>query len=395
MGAIKESAIKRNFHVGIPEYLYTLTLVIYAPLSIYSSGLSGFAISDVLLLAVAFYVLFCRKSINIHFAIFPFLIYIIFNSLFQSEDTSELLRTFRYVTYLLFVVLFAKRFFVYHLALDLYIKIAVFATFFLFVQFILYNTVHFYLPGYLPFLELNREGVTEYTENIYYASEATQRMRSIFTEPAHYAAYVLICLLLLMVEGNKKQIKIILFLTLGIVISASATGILSAAFCWMYFIFKLFRNKISLKHILFLGCIICFCGFLLSTSSFETFLMRMEEGRSQDNRFRGYAAVWTMLSNDSTKLMYGIGMKLYEYYLAGWIRMLLYFGIIGITLYAIPLAISSFGNVKSRLLCLMLFALGVGTSIIVSATSMLPLAFIFTLSSLNKKTPHELYKKNN
>ena len=109
----------------------------------------------------------------------------------------------------------------------------------------------------------------------------------------------------------------------------------------------------------------------------DLFFYRIENGRSAAGRFNGYSSVLALEENSMLwYLFFGHGMFLYESYLAGWIRMFYYFGIVGIVIYLCPMLLNSLNNKSALFLIIFLFALGIGTSIILSGSSIMLLSFI-------------------
>lgn len=380
--------------------VYSIVLVIFMPLGIYSSGISSLSLSDiVLVLLLPFLIIFnvsSRKSWRLFPPIMLFVTYVLINAFFLARTSGEWLRTARYCFYLLYIGLYSNKFFNYGKALNAYEKMSIFATMFLIVQFVLYRTVHIYLPGYLPFLNVTRDELINYSSNIYNTVSTAQRMRSIFQEPAQYSSYVSGCLALLMIENEDKNMGKCILLTVGLILSASATGIIVAIVCWSIFILAKIKEKITPIKIILGIIVICMSVILFRSSAFQLFLLRIENGQTVTNRFQGYSIVANLFSNSAGKILFGIGMDLFDIYLAGWSRMLLYFGVIGIFIYAAPMFFIACTSKRTFLICMLIFLLGTGTSILLSGNSMLLLSFMIAeIANVQNRSRNYEYKEAN
>jgi hypothetical protein len=149
------------------------------------------------------------------------------------------IRTFRYFFYISIVFFVSSKADLFVLK-QLIIAISGFSTFFIFIQFFLYQSFGYILHGFFTFLPLYVEkyasdDYTTFYENIFF------RPTSFFLEPAHYSRYVLIALALLLFKKEKissKDFYLAVFISAGIVLSTSSQGyaillLLWFFFCWM------------------------------------------------------------------------------------------------------------------------------------------------------------------
>ena len=375
------------------KILYTLSVLLYAPLSVYTSGISSFLLSDIFLYVVTIILshrIFAKKGevVPAYILFIPIIYILFFLVLFAMENTSILLRTARYIYYLLFVTVFGKSFFSIELSLSFYEKIAVFSTLFIFIQYVLYFGVGFYLPGFLPFLNVTRDELVSYSYNIYTATN--QRMRSIFSEPAHYASYVAFFMYLSLIKNglNKivsKDIIVCLFITMGIVLSASTTGVLLSALGWFnFFMFKSFNNRINLKYIICIPFIVIAILSVLQIDSIQYSIFRLTENLSHEGRIK---STFEMdLSDFSIQSLFGHGMDLQDVYMASFGRMLFYFGIIGTLIIVSTFFICALKNKYTFLVFLFMLVMGVGTSLWVSGSFMLYISFLLAYSTYYEGT---------
>jgi hypothetical protein len=201
------------------------------------------------------------------------------------------------------------------------------------------NFFGYFLSGYLP-LPLFREDLPGYIDamsNTYQIDK--YRVRSIFGEPAHYCQYVLLGLVISLFYNNSnfKINAISIFLTIGIFLSVSNTGILVSALIWVLFLFE----KIKYNPVNLIRCFIFTAGsgivifFLMQTPFYQIFQKRLDY--STEGRFSAYSYLLDILTYSPDRVLLGSGMdsSLTDYYMSGYVKMVCYFGIIGFILYSV------------------------------------------------------------
>lgn len=115
--------------------------------------------------------------------------------------------------------------------------------------------IHLYLL--LPFLNLNYS-ITDYnqylTEFVRTIGSQGYRPSGVFLEPAHYCAYAILGFILILTDTSKnKNIKSLIIISLGMLVSLSTGGIICLAICWCYYFFFIKDKKNSTtKMLLFL-----------------------------------------------------------------------------------------------------------------------------------------------
>ena len=363
--------------------IYTILIVIYVPLSIYSTGINGISIADLLLLILSVMLIIDtirKKKLKIFIPFFVFSIYLIINLFFLDMNIENILKTCRFLYYLLVVSIFSSKYFNFELGIKVYKYVSIFAVFYIIIQFTLMKTIGYYLPGYIPFLKINRTELVEFSSSIY--SKAQLRVRSIFTEPSQFAEYVAVCLacILLIKNNEKNKLPVAIFLTLGLIISTSSTGIILAAVVWTIYFFSKLKTKITKKKlILFLTILIIAAIYLKNSSAFSTFIERINTGYSQDNRFNGYELILNEVSSNNINILFGAGMNSYDEYLAGWARMIYYFGIIGTLIYIVSLLILINKNKETRIIGLIALLMGTTSAALLGDKSLLLLSIIIAL----------------
>lgn len=372
--------------------LYTLSIVLYTPLSIYSSGIASFLLADFFIYFVTLILFFAvmRKNGDVspfYMLLVPMSYVVLITLLFALDDVPILLRTARFLYNLFFVFIFARKFFSISIAMSIYKVAVVFATIFLLVQFFLYYFFNYYLPGYLPFLNIAREELVLYSSNIYGA--VNQRMRSIFSEPAHYAAYSAFFMYLTLIKNgikksNWKDLLLCAFISLGIILSSSTTGIVLAFLGWVLFVFlKMGKGKINLKYSMFFPFALLVFFFVYQSDVVQNSILRMTLNSSQESRLISIFDVFDYSANPLA-FFFGHGMDLQEIYLASYGRMVFYFGVIGTTLFVCVFLFYALKNIYSFFVLCYILVMGVGTSLWLSGNFMLYLCFLLLFSMMSK-----------
>lgn len=365
--------------------LFSTVIVLYPLLSIYGVGIASVTLADACLLMcypLLFFLKVKRKELSFLFFFFLFYVCVqyIFSSLSIAGSNDMLWRTMRYSLYL-FTLFILKRYFTFEYAYKLYGILAVFATIFLLVQFIVFHATGIYVPGYLPVFPVLRDELLEFAS--YVGSDGGDiRMRSIFGEPAHYAQYVLGYMVLLLFQ-KKGRMKLLL-LSSGILLSGSTIGI-----CLMLFVFLIWccHEKTNTRKWLLLGggalgIIVLFVGIeklmLISDTWFgvNPFLKFTSENIGS-GRLGSYEILYS-LNMSGSDLLFGHGMETsFPIYLPGFLMLFWYFGLMGLFIY---IAINVYLYVKSgfvaRLLILVFALLNIGSEAALGPFLLLYFAFI-------------------
>lgn len=364
--------------------IYCAFLVLFMPLGMYSSGILTFSISDillfVLLLVIGAFCLFRLNHLKCMTVFVPIIAYIVVQTMLLGDSMSTVLRAGRYVVYLIFIALFSLEFFDEKKAFKYYSIVACFSTAFIILQFVVFKLLRYYIPGYIPFLKVARDELVAYSEGIYTKTSTAVRMRSIFQEPAHYASYVTGCLMLSLLRyektRKKKYLYLCAFLTFGILIAASSTGILVAGICWGMFLIKHIKKPSKKMMLALIVVFLLVIPNIVKMDTFQMVVLRLQGGRTQQNRFGGYSEIWRLININLRTLFFGYGMKMYESYLASWSRMLYYFGIVGVITYIVPFFLNSLKKREHFRIFCFLMLMGTGTSLLLSGNSMLLLSFM-------------------
>lgn len=299
--------------------------------------------ADVLLILFFFggiFLLLYRKKFYLHrlyliyagFVLLQFVLVSLWNRTEEFIFTDVLFRTLRYVFFLLALTVLIPNFFREEPAQKAMKVIAIVATGFLFLQRGVLVTTGNYIPGYLPGLSLSRPEMAEHATILF---QYDPRPRSIFEEPSHYAFYVLMVMAMILGKPTleKKEIWLLLYFSVGIILSSSSTGIIVMA---VLFFIRLFLTggKKRRKGLLLSLFIFPFLGLvMIRIPSFQVFLERMAKGASSSQHLGAYGVLLTLKQNLFSTLL-GNGMIDTTTYgfLPSYCRVYYYYGIFGIVL---------------------------------------------------------------
>lgn len=373
------------------KIFYTWIIILFVPLSLYKVNILTFTLADAFLITfILIYlinVILVKKEnkmfINKHLLlisggiIFHALLIILISQLgIQSE---MLLRTLRFVFYLLFIALFVREFFDFNLGLKILKVTSIISSILLIIQFVLLHFANYYLSVYIPGLPLAAESLNELGKN--YALGYAKRPNSIFQEPAHFASYVLLYFGITLFSNYKKEKMIIILLGVSLILAGSSTGILLAlglVFLWLLKLLKeLHSTQKVLNFMLILTFVAIFSLVFSKTQIFVNFVDRtFENGSATEGRFGNYSDIFLEKTSTVDKII-GHGMVRYDDYIPGIPRIYYYFGIIGLSVfifYGLFNMLKKPGYQKITLLLLLISSLG--TEIILGKFIILYLPFI-------------------
>lgn len=297
------------------------------------------------------------------------------------EDSTDLAgSTFRYLLYIISLVLLTKDKFDYLYAKKMIINVSLASSVYLIFQFFIAKIFDIYLPGGLPFFETTREDMRTYVQ---YAATYGYRPRSLFAEPAHFCQFVLVALVILIFDNDKKNRNknmAIGIISLAIILSRSLLGVFVLAFVICMYLFDKAkeRNKRSITNIILITpialIVLCFVAF--NTSVGMSILHRLgEKSIFEDSRLIGMST-FNSLMNKATWI-YGNGLSYRQVYLNSYYSWVYSFGIIGfIVLLVYFWKIFKKGNKLSRYLLLTLLVLGSGSELFIGSYILLYMNFI-------------------
>ncbi len=381
--------------------LFTFIIVIFPILGAYITPIPSITISDMLLLAIIPFIIIemfkDRKKIKLNMGMGIIFLYTLIQLLVitifcDSEYVDKLLLpTVRLIVYFGIIALFSKSYFDIELGKRLLKIFAMFATYFLIIQVIFFYIFHIYIPGNIPGLQEPK--VMELYNNAM-ENATSGRLRSIFLEPSAYAMYVALALGIELFKEEKNDKKAILILTLGLLLSASSTGVIMVAIMYIIYIFKNL-SKLSKKAVrrliaLFFIAIVILTIFM-QTQAFKIFYNRtfVDKGAVK-GRFGSYGVVLEGLNN--INLVFGRGIFKMNIYIPTIPRIFLYYGIIG-AIFFIAVSIRNFIKLKGIqwIVWLILFVLMFPTEIFFGKYVLLYIPFMNEIKGENEyETKHSL-----
>lgn len=289
---------------------YTTFIVLLPLFSVYASGIPGFTLGDILLFAFFLYrilvgikngrIMISSKMgpiILLTIAI-PVLSIISMLGPGQVDAYSITIRIIRRVFYYLSVVLVSSEWFDAGRGKKAIITVGKVGTIYLFIQYIAYYWGHIILRGYLPFLPVYHESYTQLDYQTLYQNMF--RPTSFLLEPAHFARYLCIPLVIVLFDGSHERKWIWSFLMSGAIIaSTSGTGTICVALIWIIWlldnVITAYRmGRIRIKHIVFLILVVCLALFSINTDIVQSTILRITNTDLTDintaggARFRGY-----------------------------------------------------------------------------------------------------------
>lgn len=249
---------------------FTYFLAFVPIISIYASPFPGFTLGEVILVAFWGYLLLHRNQLTFYldktdtwllgFVAFVYFSFFLSAILTGNMNTAALTRTVRYTFFYISSVFLIRRFVDCLRLFDLMIKVGIFATVYLGLQYLVYYGIHDILPGTIPGLPIY---LTNYTE-IDYASryETYFRPTSIFLEPANYVQYIIpvLCIVL----WYKKNFRLAAFFTLGILLSTSGQGLIIGGAVWLLFIAQTIWDSFNGRKIQKRRMLLIVAGLILS-----------------------------------------------------------------------------------------------------------------------------------
>lgn len=299
------------------KYIYTAIVLVQPLLVNYEFYLFGTFADIVLIIGVGLIVIdtLAAKKIkgkDICFTLIPFFLYmlclVIYQQVIGKVHGAEIKFVVRVSFYLASIIFFGKKYFDVEFGYKLYKTIAIAATVWLIAQTISMSIFHKFLPGYLNFLPIREDLRTDIN---YINYPKFYRARSFFQEPAHYAQYILGTIALTMFDRKNKSrnLFLVLFLTFGILLSGSSTGILVCFIQWLlYLLHCCIRKKIT-RGMGILGLFgILLLGVVLNTSQFMIFIIRFFVNQSAiSGRFSGIIQI---VNDMGIQNLFGMGLDI-------------------------------------------------------------------------------------
>lgn len=399
---LNEREVLETYKLSRNVKVYTVLIALLPILSIYASGVPGINLGELFLVAFFVYSLvFVKKgSFNsyTHVTILIFFGgYVIFSTLismfFDSSQINDVMvRTIRFCFYIFVIFYLSRKFFSLNYAIKIIKYVSIAGTFYIIIQNISYHFFGIILKGFLPFVPVYTSLYETYDyaalyEMIFY------RPTSFFLEPAHYAQYVLIGLLVFLFkeEFNLKNIISSVFITSGILLSTSGQGLIITTLIWFVYMLDLLftKRQIRKKRLFGIGFPIIplmVLPFLLRSEVIQNNISRILSGGTNTavgSRGQGYL---TFIMDDSIYIKLfgaGFGNTPYGVWFAGFSYILYCLGIVGF-LFLLGIFLKYYIKANSKFIKMLIFVccmLSVSAEIINSYW----IVFMFSLICYNSK----------
>lgn len=300
--------------------LITLLIVILPIISIYASGIPGFSFGDVCLAVVTFLLIITNvkkgyidiKKNNpirsLWILIFSIIIITMIDIIIVNDlnITDVLIRVIRRVFYYSIAILFSSRYFQYDKGAKLIVKVGIFASLYLFLQYLLYYSIGYILNGFIPIFPIYHENYSSIDYSTIYAM--MYRPTSILLEPAHAARYICVPLIISLFDERidiKKRNLISIMLSVAIVMTTSGSGIMCVVITWAIYILKLLfktvkNGKLKKSYFIFLLILPIIMLLIIKSSIFQSAFYRIvNSDLSNINtaggaRFRGFVSYFSL-----------------------------------------------------------------------------------------------------
>jgi hypothetical protein len=365
---------------------YTLAVLTLPITTQYKSFIPGISIGELFILLI---LPFIRLDLNntkiipnriISNPFFWYVFYLIIGTLITITTQVNIsyfeviTRLIRYLFYIFCAVVVSNGFFDLKYCIRWYRRIAIFATLYLMLQVFLFYSTGYLLRGTISWLSVtnelyNFEGQKSLLLDFY-------RPHSIFMEPGYYAIFTLPFLVYNLFKKPNSNIKMSIFLTIGLVLSTSGQALILSAVTWFVWIIKSVLNKgnkIKIKALLVIFLLVMITPFILQNENIQRSIDRLwgSPTASANSRvFEGF------IDYNNLPLLYktigiGYGNDVSDFssgYMNSLAYVLVHLGIIGFIL-ILWIFIYMFIKTKGfqRILLLILFLLsGVGTIFISS-----------------------------
>lgn len=156
---------------------------------------------------------------------------------------------------------------------------------FFFIQELSYSVLGQRVNGIIPFLPLNLGLEGSEIDDYYDDVVTSERSASFFSEPSHFAQYILLALCIVMFYKKNKRIILSIFFILALILTQSGTAVLGLTVVFICFLTPFFKAKtvrskvivVSVTLLLSIGI-----GFFISTSMGQKMFERQNQLSTTD-----------------------------------------------------------------------------------------------------------------
>lgn len=259
--------------VRIPEIskVFSVLVAVLPILASYMSGIPGFSVADICLVVFVVLSMLKKDSRNQYrVSVVPLwmgMILIILLALidcalgFPESMSDVLIRTIRYIFYMIVLFTAGKKIIDVPVLIRSVKIVSFLGSLFIMLQAVMYYAFGIVVKGFLPFLNLYTKQYQNTNYGDMYETLNIYRPTSFFLEPAHYARYCIIGIILYLfvdkVIDNKAVFRVVIC-AIGILISTSSQGYFLLAIVGSMFWFtriKHMKSRIVKQFMYLVACV--------------------------------------------------------------------------------------------------------------------------------------------
>jgi hypothetical protein len=339
-------------------------------LSQYTVGIYSVTLFELLLLAGCIIVLlfssYRYKSLRIQIkeillsipqSIFPLYIIFLASCFFiEGSQSDEYFRTIRLGSYYFFCLVISKK---DCTCLQKFASFgAIFVSIFLIIQYVLFFSSGYFLPGHVDFLPLAREQILTFTETANSYAGHTDipywlRFRSVLGEPSQIGLYVGLVYYCLAVSGRSLISFKMVVLACGLVMSFSGVAFVIFLYTAMHIVFL--NKKLNLKILYF------FCAVLVVLFLIYKFPIIADLQKSIFDRLNAYLVVQRIS-------VFGVGYSkdLHVSWSPSLWRVVNAFGLLGLSMLLVFFLSKMKFRIKNIFSFILIFLIGFASEVLVS-----------------------------
>lgn len=396
--------------------LFCTILILQPLLKLYGIGVIGGTFADYTLIIMVIIMLIKQgknvfkltgKKNSIEFI--PIMLCVILNIFFtwnfSFEIGNQIIYWIRYILYYFVLIYGIKKYYSVETGYKIYEIASIISTIFLIIQYLAYIFMNRIILGQFgPLALTDLKQHKQFYDT--YATYNLFRPESFFSEPSHYATFICGFLLICsMRQINKKNILIMAFCSLGILLSGSTTGLCGAVFVWTLFSLRLMKQKNSIVYLLpiIVIAVVVFL-FVSQTVSFQIMMQRTFNSRDAiKSRFDWVDSLHILRSPLTWMFGYGSSSDVIELtgWIPGWAIILVQYGIIGIALFMLSyMLLFLHSNKNGKIILVYFMMMGIGTELVADEYVLVLLPFAinkfgneFGYNTNKIGNSREMYKK--
>lgn len=372
--------------------LFCTTLILLPLLKLYGISAIGGTFADYTLIIMVI-IMLVKQGKNVFILtgnrnsieFIPIMICVIFNIFFtwnfSFEIGNQIIYWMRYILYYFVLIYGIKKYYSVEIGYKVYEIASIISTIFLIIQYLAYIFMNRIILGQFgPLALTDLKQHKQFYDT--YAAYNLFRPESFFSEPSHYATFICGFLLICsMRQINKKNILIMAFCSLGILLSGSTTGLCGAVFVWTLFSLRLMKQKNSIVYLLpiIVIAVVVFL-FVSQTVSFQIMMQRTFNSRDAiKSRFDWVDSLHILRSPLTWMFGYGSSSDVIELtgWIPGWAIILVQYGIIGIALFVLSyMLLFMYSNKNGKIILVYFMMMGLGTELVADEYVLVLLPFV-------------------